>query len=258
MLVYDRAGYGRSSISALSRSPRNIATELNKLLYMIGIEEEIVIVGHSQGGLNAVEYALMYPDKVKGLIPLDPATPFDNEFIERLTKEEFNKSGVDKTMTYKAALFMTSIGLGFIMKRLLEKAPPFYYYEFPSAAKEYLLQALCNKNTYKTALSEYNSTHDNRDTGDITKAIKNSSLKGMPIKLITHSSEFFVKELEYYGHLDKQRARKIEDIWQDIMKRYLGLSSETEHIIAPNSGHYIHLTDFEVLKSTVSSLIMDF
>lgn len=33
---------------------------------MLGIEEDIVIIGHSQGGLNAIEYALMYPDKFKG------------------------------------------------------------------------------------------------------------------------------------------------------------------------------------------------
>jgi len=57
--------------------------------------------------------------------------------------------------------------------------------------------------------------------------------------------------------LEKQKAQKIEGIWQDIIKRYLDLSSETEHIIAPNSGHYIHLTDFEVLKNTISNLFMD-
>ncbi len=56
--------------------------------------------------------------------------------------------------------------------------------------------------------------------------------------------------------MDKKTAQKIEDLWQDIMKRYLDLSSETEHIIAPNSGHYIHLTDFKVLKNTISSFYL--
>jgi hypothetical protein len=113
------------------------------------------------------------------------------------------------------------------------------------------LVSSCNKH-------DIYSTHNDRDTEDITKAIKNSLLKSIPIKLITHSSDFCIKELEYYGNLDKQKAQKIEDIWQDLMKRYLNLSSETEHIKAPNSGHYIHLTDFEVLKNTISNFYMDF
>jgi pimeloyl-ACP methyl ester carboxylesterase len=255
VLVYDRAGYGKSSVSTLSRTPQNMAAELNKLLYSIGIESDVIIIGHSQGGLNAVEYAVMYPDRVKGLILLDPATPFDNEFKEILTEEEFKKSGVDKTISQKTALIITSLGLGFAIKPLLKKAPPFYYYDFSSTAKAYLLQALCKKNTYKTALAEYNFAHNDRYTQDIVKAVKSSSLKNLPIKIITHSSEFYIKELEYYGNLDMLTAKKIESIWQDIMKRYLALSSETEHITAPNSGHYIHLTDFEVLKNAVERFL---
>lgn len=53
--------------------------------------------------------------------------------------------------------------------------------------------------------------------------------------------------------MDEQTAEKVEYLWQDIMKKYLALSSDAEHMIAPNSGHYIHLTDFEVLKNTIDS-----
>ena len=50
-------------------------------------------------------------------------------------------------------------------------------------------------------------------------------------------------------------SQKIESIWQDLMKRYLSLSDDPEHITAPNSGHYIHLTDLEVLLKVVESFI---
>lgn len=253
VFLYDRAGYGESSMSAIERTPRNIALELDKLLNLTGIDKDFILIGHSQGGLYAVEYAYTYPDKVKGIILLDPATPFDNMFKEKLTAEEFKKGGVDKTVSFKAGLIITSLGLGFAIKPLLKKAPPFYYYNFSSDASKYLLKALSRKNTYKTALAEYASTHNDADTADVVKAVDTSALRDMPVKLITHSSDFYIKELKYFGNMDEQTAKKVEYLWQDIMKKYLALSSDAEHIIAPNSGHYIHLTDFEVLKNAIDS-----
>ncbi len=253
VLVFDRSGYGESSVSILERTPRNIALELDKLLNLIGIDKEFIIIGHSQGGLYAVEYAYLYPNKVKGLLLLDPATPFDNLFREKLTADEYKSSGVDKTISYKTGLILTSLGLGFAIKPLLKKAPPFYYYSFDKDAKEYLLKALVRKNTYKTALVEYAFTHNTVDTEDIVKAVDTTALHNLPIKIITHSSDFYIEELKYYGNMGEETAKKIEFLWQDIMKRYLFLSTNAEHITAPNSGHFIHLTDFEVLKSTVDS-----
>ena len=255
VIVYDRAGYGKSSVSTLKRTPQNIAIELNKLLNTLRIENDIILIGHSQGGLNAIEFSLMYPDCVKGLILLDPATPFDNEFKEFLTAEEYKKSGVDKTASLKMIQIITSFGLGFALKPLFIKAPPFYYYDFTNESKSYLLQALCKNSTYKTALEEYHFAYDEMYTNNIVNAINNSSLEHVKIKIITHSSEFYVKELEHYGNLDTHTSEKIESIWQDLMKRYLSLSDDSEHITAPNSGHYIHLTDLEVLLKVVESFI---
>lgn len=254
VLLYDRPGYGESSMSTLERTPRNIAAELNKLLNLLRIENEMIIIGHSQGGLYAIEYAHAYPGKVKGLLLLDPATPFDNIFEEKLTVKEFKKSGVNKTNSYKAGLIITSLGLGFALKPLLKKAPPFYYYKFSNDATKYLLNALSRKNTYKTALAEYASTHNSVDTEDVTKAICKSSLQSLPIEIITHSSDFYIEELKYYGNMSEQTAKKIEHLWQDIMIKYLSLSSNAKHIIAPNSGHFIHLTDFEVLKNGLRNI----
>ncbi|MEQ8156266.1 MAG: alpha/beta hydrolase [Clostridiaceae bacterium] len=253
VILYDRAGYGESSLSSLKRTPRNIAVELDKMLNLVGIEKDFTIIGHSQGGLYAVQYAYTFAGKVKGLILLDPATPFDNIFKEKLTDEEYKKSGVDKTISYKIGLVITSLGLGFAIKPLLKKAPPFFYYKFSEPAKKYILAALSRKNTYKTALAEYESTHNDVDTEDIVNAIDNSLMGNIPIKIITHSSDLYIEELKYYGNMGEQTAKKVENLWQDIMKRYLHLSSNTEHITSPNSGHFIHLTDFEVLKNTVDS-----
>ncbi len=257
ILVYDRAGYGKSTESKLERTPKNIALELNKLLKSLNMDENIVILGHSQGGLNAIQYTSMYPNQIKGLILIDPATPFDNEFKEKLTPAEYKSSGVDKTITYKFAKIIMSLGLGFIFKPLIKKSPPFYYYEFSNEAKAYLLSALCKKSTYKTALSEYKYSHSEKDTQNISEAIKNSAFHDMPIILLTHSSDFYINELEHFGYMDFQTAQKVEFLWQDIMKRCLSLSGNTKYAMAQNSGHYIHLSDYSILRDSIDSLFRD-
>lgn len=258
VLLYDRAGYGKSSVSTLERTPRNIAVELNKLLSHMGFEKDIIFAGHSQGGLYAVQYALMFPEKVGGLILLDPATPFDGEFKEKLTDDEYKGSGVDKTKSLKMAKTITALHLGFLLKPLLKKGVPFCYYSFSNTEKKGILEALCSKSTYITALEEYKYTHDSRNTEEVENAVRSSGLGNIPIKLITHSSDFYLKELEYYGRMNKSTAEKIENTWQAIMKKFLSLSSDTEHIRAQNSGHYIHLTDFELLKATIENIEKDY
>lgn len=97
VLLYQRAGYGGSSVSSLSRTPEQIASELHELFEQIPHEEKITLLAHSQGGLYAWKFAKMYPEMVEKLILLDPLSPEDYRFRMELTEEEYQKSGVDKT-----------------------------------------------------------------------------------------------------------------------------------------------------------------
>ena len=253
VILYDRAGYGQSTRSSLERTPRNIADELKRLLDYFNIDRKIVLIGHSQGGLYAVQFALMYPGTVCGLILLDPATPFDDEFKKVLTKEEYRQSGVDKTGSLKAAKCITAAGLGFTLRPLLQKGIPFYYHEFDPETKEYLLRSLCRKDTYKTALAEYSYSHSSADTKDIADAVSAGALADMPIKLLTHSSQVYTGELMRFGGMNRDIAEKVESLWQDIMRKYMHLSQRCEHITAEKSGHYIHLTDEQLLLDIAKS-----
>lgn len=48
--------------------------ELNALLETLGVNHPIVLVGHSAGGMFARVFASRYPDRVAGLVLVDPAT----------------------------------------------------------------------------------------------------------------------------------------------------------------------------------------
>ncbi len=48
-----------------------------------------------------------------------------------------------------------------------------------------------------------------------------------------------------------QFATKVEELWQSLMQEYLTFSKQSVLLRANNSGHYIHLTDFEVIMQAL-------
>lgn len=254
VLLYDRAGYGKSSVSLLERTPDNIANELNELLDSLNIEDEFILIGHSQGGFYASHFALKYPYRVKALVLLDPATPYDGEFKTLLSEEEYKNSGVDKSGSFKTARVLTALKLGFFFRPLLKKSPPFYYYKFPKGDRKDLLSSLTKSKTYKTALAEYRFTHQLDTVKTLAAGIEHTKLQNILLVLLTHSSSFYTKELVQFGYMEGGAAEKVENVWQELMKRFLSLSNLSSFLTAENSGHYIHLTDTDLLIQTLISL----
>jgi pimeloyl-ACP methyl ester carboxylesterase len=72
VLVYDRAGSGRSEMGPLPRNAKTEAADLKALLRNADIRGPYVLVGHSLGGLNMQVFAGDYPADVAGLALLDP------------------------------------------------------------------------------------------------------------------------------------------------------------------------------------------
>jgi pimeloyl-ACP methyl ester carboxylesterase len=74
-ICYDRPGIGKSESYNNERNLDNITNELNELVDKIGLDKPFVLVGHSRGGLIARYFTSKYPEKVCGLILIDPAIP---------------------------------------------------------------------------------------------------------------------------------------------------------------------------------------
>jgi pimeloyl-ACP methyl ester carboxylesterase len=72
VVTYDRAGSGRSD-GPPHRSVAEMADDLDALIRSVGCATPVVIVGWSAGGLVAEMFAVRHPDKVAGLVLLDPS-----------------------------------------------------------------------------------------------------------------------------------------------------------------------------------------
>lgn len=108
---YDRPGMGYSDPVPGSRTPEDAIKDLKRLLDGAGIKEPIVLVGHSLGGFYAKLFAATYPDRIAGLVLVDPseerllervgpslASRFDPALVQTLRRE--NDEGIAALMAH--------------------------------------------------------------------------------------------------------------------------------------------------------------
>ena len=252
ILSYDRAGYGSSSSSSLSRTPFNIAHELNELLNMLGIRKKAVMIGHSIGGLYAQQFARLFPDRVHSILLLDPVSANNQTLKEQLNKREYYQSGIDKGGNLKLGLIITSLKLGFLLTPLLRKAPPFYYFHsFSKEAENAILRNQTQRKLYESTIAEYKCLESEEEIGNLKDK---TNFPDVPLYLICHDPETMIAEIEHYGGTDKAIAAKIDELWVSLMKEYLHFSGNSVYKQARNSGHLIHLSDPDVIWEALCSL----
>lgn len=233
--------YERNRNTAIDHTPQNIAKELYILLKQLDCEEKITLVAHSQGGLYAQQFVRLYPHMVKGLLLIDPLSADDNKYKTLLTPEEQKKSGFDKSANLVIMNKLAKLHLGFFIKAMMKKAPPFYYYSgFSKDASDYILSSITKPALYMAALEEYRLAHNEENVRPLKEKY---DFPDIPLVLITHTSEFSINEIVEFGRTSAELAKKVEDLWQSLMKEYLSFSRNTKYIQAQNSGHYIHLTE---------------
>lgn len=74
-LAYDRAGMGGSEPGPGPRDGSAANEDLAALLDAIGERGQVVLAGHSMGGLTTRLFALTWPERVLGLVLVDAMTP---------------------------------------------------------------------------------------------------------------------------------------------------------------------------------------
>ena len=194
----------------------------------------------------------MYPQMCQGLILVDPLSANDTRFKNELSKEEYKKSGVDKSLNFIIMKKLIKLKFGFLIKWLMKNTPPFYYYQFNEQQKQNILEAYTKAEFVSTCLEEYQLAHEE----NIIQMLKEKGeFPQIPMVLITHSSEITIQENMQFGNNTREFAEKIEDLWQEIMKEYLSFSSKSMWLSAQKSSHYIHLMEPELIYNAVNMIM---
>ena len=73
IVIYDRAGYGKSSIDLTARDINRLRIELELVINQYAKGRKVILVGHSLGGMIIRNYAIKNPEKVAALLFVDPS-----------------------------------------------------------------------------------------------------------------------------------------------------------------------------------------
>ena len=73
-IAYARAGLGKSGTDGKPRTIEAHLQDLGAVIDTLAPDRKVVLVGHSYGGLLATEFARRHPERLQGLVLVDPAT----------------------------------------------------------------------------------------------------------------------------------------------------------------------------------------
>jgi len=73
VLLYDRAGYGKSAKGPAPRNIAKLSDELDSVINKFANGRKVILVGHSIAGMIIRDYAIKNPSKTAGLLFIDPS-----------------------------------------------------------------------------------------------------------------------------------------------------------------------------------------
>lgn len=91
VVTYARVGNGQSTAIRRNFSAEDYAGHLSLFLKNIGVNEPIVHVAHSYGGVVARVFAANYPSQVKALLLVDPSSEHDVDIMRNIDLEQANR-----------------------------------------------------------------------------------------------------------------------------------------------------------------------
>jgi pimeloyl-ACP methyl ester carboxylesterase len=243
VISYDRAGFGWSDAAQSPRTVTNLVSELDALLAVIGERGPLLLVAHSFGSLIAREFHFRYPERVVGLVLLDP---IDCEHWRTLSEEgrarlalgaRFSRRGVwlAHLGVVRLALLLLIAG-GRVLPKAIARAAS-------GKAEDVISRVTAEVGKMSPDVWPAVRAHWSRPQSFATLAayltqltscvseIPYRSLGDLPLIVVTAGR---ASESELAEH-----------------RKLAALSTRGEHIIAEGSGHWVHLDRPDVVITAV-------
>jgi len=246
VVIYHRAGYGKSAVSQKTRTTNNIGTELHKLVERLGIKEQFVLMGHSFGGLCAQHYAKIYPEKIKGLILID-STSFNYSKLYKLnipvmnsliSIEKMVESNLNTSKNSKENLEIKYNDLIAEYEMILPSSDSRKFKDFISSPL--LFDTIANE------IKNWESS--SRNIIDLGK------FPDIPLTVIARDKKTSIKAFTKHG-IPSEEAVLYEDVWRKLQIELSRMSSKGEMVIAEDSDHNIHIDRPDIILQCLKRYI---
>lgn len=245
-ITYHRAGYGRSTSHSTDRTTLQIVEELNMLLENIGVNQKIILVGHSFGGLCIQHFARLYPDKVRGMILLDSTSANFDRLYSLDLPILFSHIKIDKLVKNWSELSRKTVQE---LQDLMSPSLSNEQLKLPTEYHKEILEFTTNPATYRTMSVETSNW------GISSEQIKSSpDFPDIPLYVVTRDMDVSVKFYTDRG-IPEMEAVAYEDTWRNLQIEHSQLSPKGKFIIAEGSDHNIQLEKPEIVIQCLKDLL---
>lgn len=97
VFMFHRPGLGESEIGNEVRNTEAVVNEMQEMMRLLEIDEQILLVGHSYGGLCVQHFVQLHPENVKGIVLVD-STSVDLRILDELDLPVLNEDSDEKWM----------------------------------------------------------------------------------------------------------------------------------------------------------------
>jgi pimeloyl-ACP methyl ester carboxylesterase len=237
--TYDRAGFGWSDPNLRTpRSSQQSVDELHLLLIKAEINPPYILVGHSLGGVNMRLYASQYPEDVVGLVLVDSS--HENQMTSEIWKRTKMLSWL-----YQVLRVVSQVGV----LRLIGEMNLLPILEgIKQEIQKYPLEVQALFDTFKSFCYRPNYwATASSELANIKKSFEEvrsvTSLGSLPLIVLSQGSKD--------SKISDERFQKWGSLQLDLTK----LSSNSQRIVAENSGHFVPLDRPDLVISAVKRLI---
>jgi pimeloyl-ACP methyl ester carboxylesterase len=216
---YDRAGAGFSARTTRQRSIANITEELFQLVRQGDVARPFVLVGHSFGGLIAMDYARRYPADVAGLVLLDAMHP--DQF------DRFAEAGVE-----------------------IETDPHLVLGHTPAIAATYGLPPSLHELALSLAMGDSARVFVVREMSLMLQdahAVGEAGFPRLPARVLVHGNGEWN---------DVPPAGRMEQVWRSLQADTATRLGAPAPIVIAGSGHQIALDAPDAVVAAVTDLIV--
>jgi pimeloyl-ACP methyl ester carboxylesterase len=245
---YDRAGHGWSDPAREPRSARQIAHELHTLLDATGVSGPYVLVGHSFGGYVNRAFAHLYRNEVVGMVLVDSVHPAE---WENPTPEQLRMIEVGLRYAWIAAWLARLGFVRFCLARLARGSPR-------------LGRATVSAFGVDTAAAAQRIAGEIRklpapilpvvrSLWSQPKSFKNLGwhVAALPVSAAQAAAVSTLGDLPLVVLSGDHHAAPYADWQRDLAQ----LSSCGRHLVASDSGHWIHLDHPELVTRAIREVV---
>jgi pimeloyl-ACP methyl ester carboxylesterase len=247
VIAIHRPGVGNSEPHIKGSNTFIASKDLYYLLLELDIEEKVILVGHSYGGLCVQHFARLYPSKVESIVLVESAS------IDRGDKFDKLQTPIsDETTSDEVYIELWTKYSKYTKERLIKEVKPELsqkQLKLPINIQNELLEFYVRPEIYKTQLSEL------LDLKNTVMTINNAGdFPDCPLIILVEDPEYSIKEMIEEG-IPKIEAERIEELSQKLSYGLKELSNRSELRIIKNSNHCINETSPDAVVDSIRKLI---